>query len=106
MGAAVQRWQPGDDPAPGDVAGPRSPGVFIMSMFAQGQLGYTVNVTFFHQPGKAEPLVGVRLWQQVGHAGQGTNYPPESEDLEIRSLWTCDLDPILLHLMRRRAATH
>lgn len=105
LGQAMQRWQSGDEPGPRDLI-PRSPGMLILAAAAQGARLFAVDLAFFHRPGQRLPLIGVRYRQQVDGIDRGTNFPPETEGLEIRSSWTCPLDPILSHLMRRREATH
>lgn len=101
LGEAMQKWPKGQE-----LPGPRSPGTFIMGVFAEGQRNFGLDLTFFRQPGRKEPVIGVRFRQATSEGDRGTNFPDATDQLVIRSSWTCPLDPILSHLMRRRAATH
>lgn len=105
LGQALQKWQPGDMPGPKDEI-PRSPGVLIMAAYAEGYRNFAVDLAFFHTPGQREAVIGARYRQTVDGMDRGTNFPGETHGLELRSNWTCPLDPVLAHLSRRRGAVH
>ncbi|MGR3638744.1 hypothetical protein [Alterinioella nitratireducens] len=105
LGHAIQNWQPGDEPGPLDLI-PRSPGTLIMAAYADGFRNFAADIAFFHQPGQRKPLVSARYRQMQDGTERGTNFAPEAVGLELRSSWSCPLDPVLAHLMRRREAIH
>lgn len=105
LGQAIQNWRPGDEPGPLELI-PRSPGALIVASYAEGFRNFAADIVFFRQPGARKPLVAARYRQVQDGVTRGTNFPPEAAALEVRSSWTCPLDPVLSHLMRRRGATH
>ncbi|MEP2681232.1 MAG: hypothetical protein ABJP44_06080 [Sulfitobacter sp.] len=105
LGSAMQNWQPGDEPGPLDDI-PRSPGTLIMAAYAEGARNFVTDLAFFRQPEMREPLIGVRYRQNSNGMDRGTNFPAETAELDVRSSWTCPLDPVLAHLMRHKSTTH
>ena len=85
---------------------PRSPGAWVMALYAAGQRNYAVDLAFFKNPGERNPVVAARIRQEVQGQSVGTSFPDATDDLEMRSSWTCFLDPVMAHLTRPKAKVH
>lgn len=107
IGEATQNWRNEDLPHGLPRASlPRSPGTWLLAMYANGQRNFSLDLGFFQMPGKAVPVIGARFRQSHGDLTQGTNFPTETEELEMRSSWTCFLDPVMAHLSRPKTVRH
>ena len=84
----------------------RPDAALALAAYADGFCNFAADIAFFHQPGQRKPLVSARYRQMQDGTERGTNFAPEAVGLELRSSWTCPLDPVLAHLMRRREAIH
>lgn len=85
---------------------PRSPGVWVLAMCGIGQKNFALDLAFFKRPGERRPVVAARIRQEVQGQSVGTSFPDATDDLELRSSWTCHLDPVIAHLSRPKAKVH
>ena len=105
LGLSIQKWRDADRPGSAGTV-PRSPGALILAAYAEGHRNFAADLAFFRQPGKREPLIAARYRQEADGMTRGTNFAEETEGLEVGSSWTCPLDQIMAHLMRRKGAVH
>ncbi len=108
IGEAVQRAFT-DDELPGGMKredAPRSAGILVLVLYATGQRNYVLDLAFFKKPGERRPVVAARIRQEVDGISGGTRFPDATDALELRSSWTCHLDPVIAHLTRPKAKVH
>jgi hypothetical protein len=108
IGEAIQRAFT-DAELPGGMRrdeAPRSPGIWVLAMCSMGQKNFALDLAFFKKHGERRPVVAARIRQEVQGQSVGTSFPDATEDLELRSSWTCHLDPVITHLTRPKAKVH
>jgi len=108
IGEAIQRPFT-DDELPGHLKraeAPRSVGIWVMAVSSMGARNFALDLGFFKKPGERRVIVAARIRQEVSGQSVGTSFPDATDALELRSSWTCHLDPVIAHLTRPKPKAH